>query len=46
LIPVTGADLTTPNVFGLNLSTFFINLGLVLAGAGLVMTGLARRLRK
>ena len=46
LIPVTGADLTTPNVFGLNLSAFFINLGLVLAGAGLVMTGLARRLRK
>jgi hypothetical protein len=46
LIPVTGADLTTPNVFGQNLSAFFINLGLVLAGAGLVMTGLARRLRK
>ncbi len=46
LIPVTGADLTSPNVFGLNLSTFFINLGLVLAGAGLVLTGMTRRLRK
>ncbi len=46
LIPVTGADLSAPNVLGLSISSFFINLGLVMAGAGLVLTGLSKRSRR
>lgn len=46
LIPVTGADLSAPNVMGMNLPVFFINFGLVMAGAGLVLTGISKRPRR
>lgn len=46
LIPVTGADLTVKNGAGLTPSGFFINLGLVCAGLGLVLTGIAKRPRR
>ena len=46
LIPVTGADLTRPIVSGSGMSNFFINLGLVLGGLGLVLTGIQKRPRR
>jgi hypothetical protein len=46
LIPVTGADLTAPIVSGSGMSNFFINLGLVLGGLGLVLTGIQKRPRR
>ncbi len=46
LIPVTGADLTAAGPFGMGTSSFFINLGLVLAGFGLVLTGISKRPRR
>jgi len=45
LIPVTGADLTAPSASGFGLSNLFINLGLVLGGLGLVLTGIQKRPR-
>lgn len=46
LIPVTGADLTRPIASGSGMSNFFINLGLVLGGLGLVLTGIQKRPRR